>query len=99
MIRVTRQTPSRGYFSQTTSLLGLVEGIGGSFSDLQCRSENLFHIIHIKCDRTINFTVLRNIDDLNRDRVPNPPDYDPSKETSEAVLRTGRFCPTLPHQP
>jgi len=84
MNEVTKQLPFRRYFSQSTSLIGIVEKVDGVFFNLRCRSGDLFHI---KCGLTTNFVVLRNIDDLNRDRVPNPQDFDPSKGPSESVRK------------
>ena len=77
--------PSRRYFTQSMSLLGRIENIDGVYFSLRCRSGDMFRI---KCGPTTNFTVLQNMDDLDRDRVPNPPDFDPSKGTP--LRRTNR---------
>jgi mannose/cellobiose epimerase-like protein (N-acyl-D-glucosamine 2-epimerase family) len=60
------------------SLLGTVAGVeaaNGAFT-LRCRSGENFRI---KVGPTTWFTALKNMDDLDRDRVPNPKDYDSSK--------------------
>src|SRR5271166_126879 len=83
--------PSRRHFTQSMSLLGRVENIDDVYFTLRCRSGDLFRV---KCGPTTNFTVLRNMDDLNRDRVPNPQGFDPSKGTSETVrkyIHTGQL--------
>src|SRR5437899_1055271 len=69
---------SRRYFTQQMSLLGTVAGVeaaNGAFT-LRCRSGENFRI---KVGPTTWFTALKNMDDLDRDRVPNPKDYDSSK--------------------
>jgi hypothetical protein len=76
--------PLRRYFTQSTSLLGTVTQVDGASFVLRCRSGDEF-VVH--AGPTTVFTVLRNMDDLDRDRVPNPENYDPAKGPSEAVRK------------
>src|SRR5947209_3000408 len=79
-------SPSSGFFTQGMSLIGTVTSVdvpNASFT-LQCRSGDTFHV---QTTAETNFAVVRNMDDLDRDRLPNPPDYDPSKGASEKVRK------------
>lgn len=82
----TPSTPSRHFFTQSTSLLGTViacDGANASFT-LRCRSGDEFHV---QTSSETVFSVLRNMDDLDRDRLPNPAEYDPSKGVAEKVRK------------
>ncbi|WP_247547916.1 AGE family epimerase/isomerase [Bradyrhizobium sp. 177] len=70
----------RHYFTQSMSLLGRIEAIDTAAASfiLKCRSNDVFQI-QVGVETYV--TVLRNIDGLNRDRVPNPPGYDSRKAT------------------
>ena len=79
-------TSTRRYFTKSMSLLGIVEDVdapSATFS-LRCRSGELFRM---QAGVTTYFTVVKNMDDLDRDRIPNPPGYDPSKGVSESVRK------------
>jgi len=77
---------SRRYFTQSMSLLGTVTKVDppSACFVLLCRSGDEFLV---QAGPTTTFTVLENMDDLDRDRVPNPPNYDPSKGTPENVRK------------
>ena len=64
----------RKNFTQTMSLLGTVESVdpGAGGFVLRCRSGDAFDLL--VSGETI-FSVVRNMDDLDVDRVPNPKDY------------------------
>jgi len=66
------------------SLLGRVAGVDSSVFDLECRSGDIFRIV--VGEQTL-FTVLRNMDGLDRDRVPNPANFDSRKGPSEKVRK------------
>ena len=68
----------RRFYTQATSLLGTVQKLSPddlSF-DLRCRSGDEFSV---SVGPTTWFTALRNMDDLDRDRVANPPGFDGAK--------------------
>jgi len=75
---------SRGIFTQSVSLLGAARDVAGAGFRLVCRSGDEFNV---QTSSETNFTVLRNMDDLDRDRVPDPPNYDPSLGPSEKVRK------------
>jgi mannose/cellobiose epimerase-like protein (N-acyl-D-glucosamine 2-epimerase family) len=70
------------YFTQEDSLLGIVTKIDPAEASfvIRCRSGGE---IQAKAGVTTNFTTLSNIDALNGDRMPNPPEYDPSKPSDQ----------------
>ncbi|MCB1781525.1 MAG: N-acyl-D-glucosamine 2-epimerase, partial [Candidatus Competibacteraceae bacterium] len=63
------------YFSQSMTLMGTVTNVNPSSASftLRCRSGDSFII---QASSTTYFSVLRNLDDLNRDRVPDPANFD-----------------------
>lgn len=72
------------YFTRSTTLMGTVTDVNTNSTDpfftLRCRSGDTF-IIHVS-SQTV-FGVLTNLDELNRDRVPKPPNFnqdDPSEK-------------------
>jgi hypothetical protein len=74
--------PIRNFYTQATSLLGTVTDVqpDNLCFTIRCRSGDEF-IIEI--GPTTWFTALRNTDDLDRDRVANPKDFDPSKRSDQ----------------
>ncbi|MFY9626198.1 MAG: hypothetical protein WAJ91_17705 [Rhodoplanes sp.] len=72
--------PSRKFYTQATSLLGIVTEVEPDADNpgfvVRCRSGDEFRI---RVSVETWFTVLRNTDDLDRDRVPNPQDFDGGK--------------------
>ncbi len=74
------------YFSQSMTLMGTVTNVNSSSASftLRCRSGDSFTI---QASSTTYFSVLRNLDDLNRDRVPAPANFDPSGGVSETVRK------------
>src|SRR4051812_26542678 len=81
----TSSQPRRNY-TKSMSLLGTVTSVdvpNVAFS-LRCRSGDEFRV---QVGTETSFSVLQNMDDLDRDRLPNPPDYDPSKGPSEKVRK------------
>ncbi len=72
--------PSRKFYTQATSLLGVVTKVEPDANDpgfvVRCRSGDEFRI---RISVETWFAVLRNTDDLDRDRVPNPQDFDSEK--------------------
>ncbi|MFY9696762.1 MAG: hypothetical protein WAK34_00295 [Rhodoplanes sp.] len=72
--------PSRKFYTQATSLLGIVTKVEPDADNpgfvVRCRSGDEFRI---RVSVETWFTVLRNTDDLDRDRVPNPQDFDGGK--------------------
>src|ERR1700720_2367146 len=71
-------TATKRYFTQAMAILGTVSQVdtaNGSFV-VRCRSGEEFRA---QAKRETFFTALKNMDDLNYDRIPNPRDYDPSK--------------------
>ncbi|MEJ2227937.1 MAG: N-acyl-D-glucosamine 2-epimerase, partial [Alphaproteobacteria bacterium] len=70
------------YFTQEDSLLGVVTKIDHTDASfiIRCRSGGE---IQAQAGVTTNFTTLSNIDSLNSDRMPNPPEYDPSKPSDQ----------------
>jgi hypothetical protein len=77
-------SPGRGIFTQSVSLLGKARDVAGAGFRLICRSGDEFHV---QTSTETNFTVLRNMDDLDRDRIPNPPHYDPARGPAEKVRK------------
>ena len=71
---------SRKIYTQATSLLGIVTKVEPDADNpgfvVRCRSGDEF-CIRVSVETW--FTVLKNTDDLDRDRVPNPQDYDGGK--------------------
>jgi len=80
----SQSSASGGIFTQSVSLLGTARDIAGPTFKLACRSGDEFHV---QTSSETNFTVLRNMDDLDRDRVPNPPHFDPALGPSEKVRK------------
>ena len=78
--------PSKNFYTQATSLLGTVVQVRPDEQcfHLRCRSGDEFRV---GVGVTTVFTALRNTDDLDRDRVVNPPNYDSSKPTPVDQLR------------
>lgn len=72
----------RNFYTQATSLLGVVTklDLDHLFFVIRCRSDDEFNV-HV--GPTTWFTVIRNMDDLDRDRVPNPPGFDASKVSDQ----------------
>lgn len=75
---------TRGIFTQSVSLLGTARDVAGGSFKVLCRSGDEFYV---QTSSETNFTVLRNMDDLDRDRVPDPPNYDPSLGPAEKVRK------------
>lgn len=74
------------YFSQSMTLLGKVTNVNvaeASFT-LRCRSGDSFQV---RTSSQTTFNVLRNLDGLSRDRVPTPPNFNPSGGVSEMVRK------------
>jgi len=77
----------KGIYTKSMTLLGIVSEIKGVVSGikkvdegwftLHCRSGNDFEI-HVR--PTTDFAVVRNMDDLDRDRISNTPNYDLGQE-------------------
>lgn len=68
------------FFTQSLTLLGTVTAVSAedaSFT-VRCRSDDIF-TIHVGSETT--FGVLRNLDELDRNRVHSPEQYDPEKAT------------------
>lgn len=78
---------SQGVFTKSMSLLGTVTEIDAENGSLRlrCRSGEEF-LVQIGTETS--FSVLRNMDDLDRDRIPNPPGFDPSKGVPEKSANT-----------
>jgi len=86
MTEAVQTTKSGRFYSQSMSLIGTVTAIdlpSASFT-LQCRSGDTFHV---QTSLETNYAVIRNMDDLDRDRLPNPPNYDPSQGPSEKIRK------------
>jgi mannose/cellobiose epimerase-like protein (N-acyl-D-glucosamine 2-epimerase family) len=80
------QPKTSGFSTQHMALLGTVASLGtdGVSFALRCRSGDVFDV---RVCTEATFSVARNLDDLDRDRMPNPsPPYDPSK-LSERVRK------------
>jgi hypothetical protein len=80
MNEAVRSEPSRKFYTQATSLLGIVtevvpDPVNPSFA-IRCRSGDEFRI---RVSSETWFTVVRNMDDLDRDRVANPEKFDGGK--------------------
>jgi len=74
------------YFSQSMTLLGKVTNVNvaeASFT-LRCRSGDSFLV---RTNSETTFNVLRNLDELSRDRVPAPPNFNPNGGPSEKVRK------------
>jgi mannose/cellobiose epimerase-like protein (N-acyl-D-glucosamine 2-epimerase family) len=74
------------YFNQSTTLMGTVTDVnaaGKSFT-LRCRSGDSF-LIYVS-SQTV-FGVITNLDELNRDRVPSPPNFNAGAGPSEIVRK------------
>ncbi|MFO1371473.1 MAG: N-acyl-D-glucosamine 2-epimerase [Candidatus Competibacteraceae bacterium] len=74
------------YFSQSMSLMGTVTNVnpaGASFT-LRCRSGDSFLV---QAGSEATFGVLRNLDELNRDRVPTPPNFNSAGGVAENVRK------------
>jgi hypothetical protein len=72
-------------FTLSTTLMGTVTDVkaeSGSFS-IKCRSGDEFLVL---VGRETQFTFLKNLDDINRDRVPNPEGFNNS-EPSQKVKK------------
>lgn len=72
------------YFTKSMSLMGTVTDVNpadASFT-LRCRSGDS---LPVRATSQTTFDVLRNIDGLNRDRVPHPSNYNPQGGLSELV--------------
>ncbi len=74
------------YVTQTTTLMGTVTDVnsGEASFTIRCRSGDIFPI-HAN-SQTV-FGVLTNLDDLNRDRVPSPPNFNPGGGPPEMVRK------------
>ena len=64
------------YLTQSMTLMGTVTSVnpGEASFTIRCRSGDIFPI-HVN-SQTV-FGVLTNLDELNRDRVPAPPNFNP----------------------
>ena len=74
------------YFTQSMALLGTVTVVNpadASFT-ISCRSEDTFQIY---ASSETTFGVLRNLDELNRDRVPSLEEFDPERATPSEKVR------------
>lgn len=74
------------YFSQSMTLMGTVTNVnpaGASFT-LRCRNGDSFLV---QVSSQTGFGVLRNLDGLNRDRVPTPPNFNPNGGVPEVVRK------------
>ncbi len=74
------------YLTQSTTLMGMVTGVNpadASFT-LRCRSGDSYQIY--ATSQTV-FGVLTNLDELNRDRVPAPQNFNPDAGPSEQVRK------------
>jgi mannose/cellobiose epimerase-like protein (N-acyl-D-glucosamine 2-epimerase family) len=74
------------YFTQSTTLMGTVTDINPADSSftIRCRSGDTFRI---QVSPQTVFGVLTNLDELNRDRVPSPPNFNPGAGPSEMVRK------------
>lgn len=70
-------------FTQDMTLMGTVESVNGNGFDLRCRSGDTFRVL---LGRETICAPLTNLDHLNRDRVPEPPDFD-SRDPEDLVRR------------
>ncbi len=74
------------YFSQSMTLMGTVTNVdptSASFT-LRCRSGDSFLV---QASSQTAFGVLRNLDGLNRDRVPTPPNFNPNGGMAETIRK------------
>ena len=74
------------YFSQSMTLLGKVTDVNVKEAcfTLRCRSGDSFLV---RTSSQTTFNVLRNLDELSRDRVPAPPDFNSGGGISELVRK------------
>jgi mannose/cellobiose epimerase-like protein (N-acyl-D-glucosamine 2-epimerase family) len=78
MTDASPSTSSKRYFTQGMSILGIVSKVDlvdAAFT-IRCRSGDEFRA---KAGPATVFTALKNMDDLDYDRIPNPRDFDPTK--------------------
>ena len=71
------QRPPRRNYTQSMSLLGIVTDVQAKDAafTLRCRSGDVFNM---RASSETTFSVVRNMDDLDVDRVPDPEGFDPS---------------------
>ena len=72
-------------FTQTLTLMGTVvekNAANGSFT-IRCRTGDTFEA-YIK--EQTSFQVVQNLDGLNNDRVPDPPQFDPRNPSAEKLV-------------
>ena len=74
------------YLTQSTTLMGTVTSVNPADTSftLRCRSGDSF-LIYVNSQTM--FGVLTNLDELNRDRVPAPPNFNPDAGPSEMVRK------------
>ena len=74
------------YLTQSTTLTGMVTSVNPADTSftLRCRSGDSF-LIYVNSQTM--FGVLTNLDELNRDRVPAPPNFNPGAGPSEMVRK------------
>ncbi len=74
------------YFSQSMTLMGTVSNVNPSAASftLRCRNGDSF-LVQVGAQTA--FGVLRNLDGLNRDRVPSPPNFNPNGGVAETVRK------------
>ena len=74
------------YLTQSTTLMGMVTSVNTADTSftLRCRSGDSF-LIYVNSQTM--FGVLTNLDELNRDRVPAPPNFNPGAGPSEMVRK------------
>lgn len=70
------------YYTQENTLLGVVAQVDPDNASFVIRCQSCGEI-QAKAGATTNFSTLTNIDALNCDRIPNPPEYDPSKPSDQ----------------
>lgn len=81
-----RETVENGitsrYYTQENTLLGVVARVDPDNASFVIRCQSCGEIL-AKAGVTTNFSTLTNIDALNCDRIPNPPEYDPSRPSDQ----------------
>jgi mannose/cellobiose epimerase-like protein (N-acyl-D-glucosamine 2-epimerase family) len=79
-------SPPRNYFTQAMSLMGRVDNVDAENAafTVRCRSGDVFRV---DTAAETQFTALRNIDGLDRDRFPNPAGFDANRGPAEKVRK------------
>jgi mannose/cellobiose epimerase-like protein (N-acyl-D-glucosamine 2-epimerase family) len=80
------------YFTQAATLLGVVTKVDLADATFVVRCRNGGEV-RAKAGVTTTFTALSNVDNIDCDRIPNPPEYDPSKPSEQVrkYIREGEM--------